>query len=273
MGHTKTYRRLRERRTRAPGSVARAKLRRARRGAPPTLMKDAKTDRGHGEEIEAALLDAELFLKYNSPQRAVARLEEAISREPRSIRLRESLRGIAAANDRREEAARQCVALASLYIEREDFDAAQERLLEARQLDPRLSVAKGLEAIRRARRPDLAPAPPAAAHAARPVAFAGDLSVVSIFDAVQVIENARLTGSLNIGGGEQGCKVLFNDGRIVGAQAGAQVANDALRRVLEKTGGAFEFERAAHEFPVTIQAHSNTNLLLDTLRELDEEKA
>jgi tetratricopeptide (TPR) repeat protein len=235
-------------------------------------MKDATTDRGHGEEIEAALLDAELFLKYNSPQRAIARLAEAITREPRSIRLRESLRGIAAANDRREEAARQCLALASLYIEREDFDAAQERLLEARALDPRLSVAKGLEAIRRARRPDLAPAPTTAApRAPRPVTFAGDLSVVSIFDAVQVIENARLTGALNIEGGGDACKVFFNDGRIVGAQTGERAANDALRRVLEKTDGAFEFERAAQNFPVTIQAHSNTNLLLDTLRELDEE--
>jgi tetratricopeptide (TPR) repeat protein len=235
-------------------------------------MKDATTDKGHGEEIEAALLDAELFLKYNSPQRALARLAEAISREPRSIKLRESLRGIAAANDRREEAARQCLALTSLYIEREDFDAAQERLLEARSLDPRLSVAKGLEAIRRARRPDLAQAPPMAApHAARPTAFAGDLSVVSVFDAVQVIENARLTGSLNIEGGTDACKVFFNGGLIVGAEAGARVANDALRRVLEKTEGAFEFERSAQDFPVTIQAHSNTNLLLDTLRELDEE--
>jgi tetratricopeptide (TPR) repeat protein len=240
--------------------------------AASVTMKDVTTDRGHGEEIEAALLDAELFLKYNSPQRAAARLAEAILREPRSIRLRESLRGIAAANDQREEAARQCLALAGLYIEREDFDAAQERLLEARSLDPRLSVAKGLEAVRRARRPDLAPAP-AASRPARPVTFAGDLSVVSIFDAVQVIENARLTGALNIEGGADACKVLFNDGRIVGAQAGAQEANAAQRRVLEQTDGAFEFERSAREFPVTIQAHSNTNLLLDTLRELDEERA
>jgi hypothetical protein len=41
---------------------------------------------------------------------------------------------------------------------------------------------------------------------------------------------------------------------------------------LALTDGAFDFERAAQTFPVTIQAHSNTNLLLDTLRELDEEK-
>jgi hypothetical protein len=237
-------------------------------------MTDATTDKDYGEEVESALLDAELFLKYKSPQRAVARLATAIKRQPHSLKLRESLREIAAASGQAEEAARQCLALASLYIEREDFDTAQERLLEARQLDPRISITKGLEAIRRARRPDLAQAPSAATpRAPRANTFAGDLSVVSIFDAVQVVENARLTGALNIESGGDVCKVLFNDGRIVGAEAGAETATHALRRVLEKTDGGFEFERSAREFPITIQAHSNTNLLLDTLRELDEEKA
>ncbi|MCA1815878.1 MAG: DUF4388 domain-containing protein [Acidobacteria bacterium] len=238
-------------------------------------MKDAAADKAYGEEVESALLDAELFLKYKSPLRAVERLSAAIRRQPHSVRLRESLREIAASAGQNEEAARQCLALASLYIEREDFDTAQERLLEARTLDPRISIAKGLEAIRRARRPDLAQAATAAAAARppRPVTFAGDLSVVSIFDAVQVIENARLTGALKIESGGSVSKVLFNDGRIVGAQAGAETANAALRRVLEKTEGGFDFERAVQDFPVTIQAHSNTNLLLDTLRELDEEKA
>jgi tetratricopeptide (TPR) repeat protein len=237
-------------------------------------MSEKATDKGYGDEVEAALLDAELFLKYRSPQRAVERLATAIKLQPHSLKLRESLREIAASNNMAEEAARQCLALASLYIQREDFDTAQERLLEARSLDPRLSITKGLEAIRHARRPDIQQPPAqASAHHPRRVTFAGDLSVVSIFDAVQVIENARLTGALNIDGGEQRCKVLFNDGRIVGAEAGAETATNALRRVLEMTDGSFEFERAVEAFPVTIQAHSNTNLLLDTLRELDEEKA
>ena len=39
---------------------------------------------------------------------------------------------------------------------REDFDLAYDRLQEAKLLDPRISVATGLEAIRRARRPDFA---------------------------------------------------------------------------------------------------------------------
>ena len=40
---------------------------------------------------------------------------------------------------------------------------------------------------------------------------------------------------------------------------------------MEKTEGEFD-SSAPPTLPVTIQAHSNTNLLLDTLRELDEEK-
>jgi hypothetical protein len=36
-------------------------------------------------------------------------------------------------------------------------------------------------------------------------------------------------------------------------------------------GGSFDFERSPQGFPVTIQAASNTNLILDSLRQLDEE--
>jgi tetratricopeptide (TPR) repeat protein len=237
-------------------------------------MAEAQTDKTYNEEVETTLLDVELFIKYGAPQRALARLHDALKAQPHSIKLRERLREVAYANGQPEEAARQCLALAQIYLTREDFDTAQERLLDAKQLDPRINVAAGLDAIRRARRPDLqTPAPTAsAAHTPRAVTFAGDLAVISIFDAVQVIENARLTGALAVSGGAETSRVLFNEGRIVGAESGAHVANAALRVVLALTDGAFDFERAAQEYPVTIQAHSNTNLLLDTLRELDEEK-
>src|SRR5712664_4702677 len=104
-------------------------------------------------EIETALLDAELFVKYRSPERAIQRLRTALERAPRSIHLRERLREIAASHKHLDEAARQCLALASLYIEREEFENAHGRLLEAKHLDPRINIATGLDAIRRARRP------------------------------------------------------------------------------------------------------------------------
>jgi tetratricopeptide (TPR) repeat protein len=243
-------------------------------------MKDAHTDTNYSEEVETALLDVELFLKYRSHARAMARLQEAIKNNPHVIKLRERLREVATAHNQPEEAARQCLALVKLYIARDNFDAAQERLLAARQADPRINIAPGLEAIRRARRPELAPpavvvaAPPGASQAARAITFAGDLSVVSIFDAVQVIENARLTGTLTLALAATGApagRIRFNEGRIAAAESGLDRDTDALRRLVELTGGEFDFERSAESYPTTIQATSNTSLLLNALRELDEE--
>ncbi|MDQ3805606.1 MAG: DUF4388 domain-containing protein, partial [Acidobacteriota bacterium] len=104
------------------------------------------------------------------------------------------------------------------------------------------------------------------------VTFAGDLAAVSIFDAVQVIENSRLTGALELEAPDRRGRVLFNEGRIVGAECRDAQGELAFRLLVEITAGSFDFEKSAAEFPVTIQALSNTNLLLDTLRQLDEEK-
>ena len=231
---------------------------------------DSRTE--HVTEIEAALLDAELFVKYKATEKAIKRLRTAIERNSRSLPLRERLREICIPTHA-EEAARQCLALASLYIEREDFDTAHDRLLEAKQLDQRINIAGGLEAIRRARRPDLKPTP-----AAEPVferkhfTLAGDLSSVSVFDAMQVIENARLNGVLTLNGETHEGQVKFNDGRIVDASCGGESGEKGFQRVVEITNGTFEFQKTAEQFPDRIQALSNTNLILDTLRLLDEQK-
>ena len=116
-------------------------------------MKEREKPKSLEESVEAALLDADLFVKYKAPQRAVERLQEAIAHWPRSIVLREKLREIAFSHGLSDEAARQCLVLVNLYIARENFDSAHERLLEAKHIDPRLNIAPGLEAIRRARRP------------------------------------------------------------------------------------------------------------------------
>jgi len=234
---------------------------------------DSQAD--HVSEIEAALLDAELFVKYKAPERAIKRLRTAIERNSRSLALRERLREICGAKHP-EEAARQCLALASLYIEREDFDTAHDRLLEAKQLDERINIASGLEAIRRARRPDLKPqqpAPPEANFERRHFTLAGDLNAISVFDAIQVIENAKLNGVLTVSGKTHEGHVMFNDGRIVDAECGGDVADIGFQRVVEIASGTFEFQKSSQQFPVKIQALSNTNLLLDTLRLLDEKRA
>jgi tetratricopeptide (TPR) repeat protein len=228
----------------------------------------------HVSEVEAALLDAELFMKYQAPDRAIKRLRTALELNSRSIKLRERLREVCAGQKQKDEAARQCLALASLYIEREDFETAHDRLLEAKQLDERINIAGGLEAIRRARRPDLKPV----ATAAEPVferkhfTLAGDLSAISVFDAIQVIENARLNGVLTLSGAGHEGQVKFNDGRIVDASCAGESSDKGFQRVVEITNGTFEFQKTEEQYPIRIQALSNTNLILDTLRMLDEQK-
>jgi tetratricopeptide (TPR) repeat protein len=234
------------------------------------------TDKEPIGEAETALLDAELFIKYGAPDRALKRLRTALDRTPRSIPLRERMREVAAAYKHPEEAARHCLALASLYIERDDFDSAHDRLLEAKNLDNRISIATGLEAIRRARHPDRkveAASKASQQGEKRGVTFAGDLSTISVFDAIQAIENSRLTGALMLTNNAQAGRVLFNEGQIVGAECGKLTAQNAFRQIVEITGGAFDFKRSAQTFPVTIESASNTNLILDSLRQVDEESA
>jgi hypothetical protein len=232
---------------------------------------DSQTE--HVNEIEAALLDAELFMKYQAPDRAIKRLRTALELSPRSIKLRERLLEICTSSKQVEEAARQCLALVSIYLEREDFDTAHDRLLEAKQLDARINIAGGLEAIRRARRPDLKPTPaPEANFERKHFTLAGDLSAISVFDAIQVIENARLNGVLTLSGPNHQGQVKFNEGRIVDAECDRHTGDLGFQRVVEITSGTFEFQKTSEQFPTRIQALSNTNLILDTLRLLDERK-
>jgi hypothetical protein len=224
--------------------------------------------------IESVLLDAELFVKYRSPEKAFALLRESLERSPRSIDLREKLRDICIKQKNLNEAARQCLALVSLYIGREDFDLAYDRLQEAKLLDPRISVAPGLEAIRRARRPDFAVNRDRSPQKVRTdVTFAGNIGYVSIFDAVQVIENAKMTGLLVLKSDMHLGNVSFNEGRIVDAECNGRNGTVAFREIIEMNSGTFEFTTAENEFPVVINVISNTNFLLDVLTELDHERA
>ena len=224
--------------------------------------------------IESVLLDADLFVKYRSPEKAFMLLNESLERSPRSISLREKLRDICIKQKNLTEAAKQCLALVSLYIGREEFDLAYDRLQEAKLLDPRVSVAPGLEAIRRARRPDFAVNRDKAPQKVRTdVTFAGNLGYVSIFDAVQVIESAKMTGLLVLKTDMHLGNVSFNEGKIVDAECNGHNGVVAFREIIEISSGTFEFTTADHEFPVVISISSNTNFLLDVLTELDNERA
>lgn len=224
--------------------------------------------------IESVLLDADLFVKYRSIDKAFNLLHEAIERSPRSIPLREKMREIATSHKNLTEAARQCLALVNLYIAREEFDTAYDRLQEAKLLDPRISVAPGLEAIRRARRPEFDQNKERTPVKVRTdCALAGDLSLVGIFDAIQVIENSKMTGLLVVKSDTHLANVSFNRGKIVDAEADGFRGEFAFRVIVEINSGGFEFSLSPEEFPIVIHVFSNTNFLLDVLTQLDTEKA
>lgn len=224
--------------------------------------------------IESVLLDADLFVKYSSPEKAYKLLQDSLLRSPRSVSLREKMRDICIKQKNLNEAAKQCLALVSLYIGREDFDLAYDRLQEAKLLDPRVSVAPGLEAIRRARRPDFAASRDKSPQKVRTdVTFAGNLAYVTIFDAVQVIESAKMTGLLVIKSDLHLGNVAFNEGKIVDAECNSHNGVAGFRDIIEISSGTFEFTTSDHEFPVVINIVSNTNFLLDVLTDLDNERA
>ncbi len=226
------------------------------------------------DSVETILIDADLFVKYKSPDKAISLLRSAIERNPHSISLREKLRELANVYRNLDEATEQCLALASLYIRRSSFDLAYDRLQEAKSLDPRISIASGLEAIRAARMPgrntDISSKPEVDK---RKIVLSGDIGIVGIFDAVQVVENARLTGLLILKAEKEIASIAFNEGKIVDAQAEGMDSMAAFKRIIEITDGEFEFARSEEPFPEVISVVSNKNFLLNTVASLEAERA
>jgi hypothetical protein len=210
---------------------------------------------------ESAIIDAELLVKYRMVNRAIEALERAIDNLPRHIGLREKLREILIDAGRRDQAAQQCLALASLHMNTGDMEHANERLLEAKRLDPRVSVTGPLRDTR---------TPKPATQTAQKI-LSGNLSDVNLFDIIQIIENSKLSGVLLITAASIGGEIHLTEGLIVGAEADNELGTPALQKLLDTVDGTFEFEKSSKEFERTIQASSNTALILDMLRAKDEE--
>jgi tetratricopeptide (TPR) repeat protein len=213
---------------------------------------------------ESAIIDAELLVKYRMMNRAIETLERAIDSAPRHIGLREKLREVLIDAGLREQAAQHCLALASLHITEGDLESANERLIEAKKLDPRVSVTGQLRDVRRT---ETAQSPQ------RPQKIlSGNLGDVNLFDIIQIIENSKLTGSLlvysSVGNGE----IHFDEGLVVGARTGGENGKAALSRLAGAVDGTFDFEKSVAAFDRTIQTSSNTALILDLLRSKDEEE-
>jgi tetratricopeptide (TPR) repeat protein len=212
---------------------------------------------------ESAIIDAELLIKYRMVNRAIETLERAIDSAPRHIGLREKLREILIDAGKRDQAAQHCLALASLHISAGDLERANERLLEAKRLDPRVSVTGQLKDVRR---------PEPVAQPRPQKILSGNLREINLFDIIQIIENSRLTGVLLVTSSAADGEVYFEEGQIVGAKSGQDSGRKGLGHLSGADDGTFEFEKTNQTYERTIQTTSNTALILDLLRAKDEEE-
>lgn len=211
---------------------------------------------------ESAIIDADLLVKYRMVTRAVETLERAIDAAPRHIGLREKLREILIDAGRRDQAAQHCLALASLHVSDGDLERANERLLEAKRLDPRVSVTGQLRDVRQTSSP--VPQRP------QKILY-GSLADVNLFDIIQIVENNRLTGVLQVTSSAAAGEIHFDEGLVVGAKSGMDFGRKALILFAATADGTFEFEKTSEAYDRSIQTTSNTALILDMLRLKDEQ--
>jgi Domain of unknown function (DUF4388) len=234
-------------------------------------------------DVESVILDAELLIKYHLPERGIVALESSLDRHPTNVRLREKLLELYVAQKMLDQAAGQCVALSGLYVRAGNFEEANRCLMQARNLNPQASVSSKLQEVRRLQveqqrltAPQVqvvtAPAPAAAQPAGPPPTLSGNLAEVSIFDVVQILENNHLTGILAITREQANGKVYFTNGEIVNAALGEQSGVEAFKQLVQAANGSyFAFNKSPVPFARQITASNNTSLILDLLREYDEE--
>lgn len=235
-------------------------------------------------DVESVILDAELLIKYHLPDRGIVALESALDRHPTNIRLREKLLEMYISQKMLDQAASQCVALSGLYVRAGNFDDANRCLMQARSLNPEASISSKLQELRRMQvahqrltAPQVqvvtAPAPQSNQPSGPTPALSGSLADISIFDVVQILENNHLTGSLTITKEQGTGKVYFTDGEIVNATLGNDAGVEAFRLLVQMANGStFAFHKSPVPFARQITAVNNTSLILDLLREYDEEE-
>ncbi len=236
-------------------------------------------------DIKEVLVDVELLTKYRMFDRALSLLETAIGVSPKNIELRERACSIALEQGWRQKAIEHLLSLSSLYIEAGKLEQANSALLNAKRLNPQLSITSRLSALKDIERQPRHPGgglPPVPQNLAVSSHYAmarsralltGDLSCFSLFDIIQVIENSRITGYLSIQSPGLTGKIYFNEGLIADASTDLLRGIPALKRFAEVSTGYFEVEKSVVEYKQNIQTTSNTSLILDILRELDEERS
>lgn len=217
------------------------------------------------EDVENFIVDIELLEKFGQHASAIGRLEHVLKQYPQEIKLRQKLKSLYFDRKMPKRAAQECLEIAKLLQHQGQKEEASKYLREAQRLNPVLSSAKR----------DTAGANRVTAPSAVPetkgsyVALRGDLSEIGLLDVIQVLENCQKNGKLQIDSEGQAGAIFFNAGRIVNAAYQDKSGEQAVYALVAVKGGSFDYEPSNTAFDVVIH-NSNTNLLLEGLRLLDE---
>ena len=216
------------------------------------------------EDVENFIVDIELLEKFGQHASAIGRLEHVLKQYPHEIRLRQKLKTIYFDRKMPKRAAQECLEIAKILQHQNQKEEANKFLREAQRLNPVLSSAR-----RELLSATTTPQAPAAATVSSAVALRGDLSEIGLLDVIQILDNCQKTGQLQVSSEGQAGTIFFNVGRIVNAIYQEKAGEQAMYALVAVKGGAFEYQPSATAFDVVIH-NSNTNLLLEGLRLLDE---
>src|SRR5579859_4327412 len=101
----------------------------------------------------------------------------------------------------------------------------------------------------------------------------GDLSRLDLPGVIQMLNQARQTGALNINSGDTDGVIYFDGGELSHAECGALFGDEAVIHILKSCEGA---GKGIYKFVYGVTAaqrtvlRSSTDLMLDAMRELDE---
>ena len=104
-------------------------------------------------------------------------------------------------------------------------------------------------------------------------ALTGDLSRLDLPGVIQMLNQARQTGALNINSGETDGVIYFDGGEVSHAECGRYFGDEAVIHILKSCEGAgkgvYKFVYGVTSAQRTV-LRSATDLMLDAMRELDE---
>jgi len=218
------------------------------------------------EDLDNFLIDIELLERFGQQVTAIRRLEQVLKNCPQEIKLRQKLKTLYSERKMSKKAAQECLEIAKVLQQQDEKEEAGRYLREALRLNPSLSSA--------GRATDVVKSPEVltvqtSGEKDDSTALRGDLSEIGLLDIIQILDNAQKNGKLSINSEGHTGTIFFNSGRIVNAVYQDKVGEPAMFALVAVKGGSFEFRPTSDTFDVVIN-NSNTNLLLEGLRLLDE---